>query len=47
MACGVPVVATTVGAVPTVIADEFNGLLVSPGNSQFLTLAMSRLLSNG
>ncbi len=47
MACGVPVVATTVGAVPTVIADEFNGLLVSPGNSQLLTLAMSRLLSNG
>ena len=46
MACGVPVVATTVGAVPTVISDEFNALLVQSGISEPLTLALNRLLSN-
>jgi len=46
MACGVPVVATAVGAVPNVIIDEVNGLLIQPGDAAPLTLALSRLLSN-
>ena len=46
MACGVPVVATSVGAIPNVVADEFNGLLVPPGETSPLALALSRLLSN-
>ena len=46
MACGVPVVATVVGAVPSVVTDEVNGLLIQPGESAPLTLALSRLLSN-
>ncbi len=46
MACGVPVVATAVGAVPNVITDEANGLLIQPGEASPLTLALSRLLSN-
>ncbi len=46
MACGVPVVATVVGAVPSVVRDEINGLLVLPGESVPLTLALVRLLSN-
>lgn len=46
MACGVPVVATAVGAVPNVIIDEVNGLLIQPGDAARLTLALSRLFSN-
>lgn len=46
MACGVPVVATSVGAVPTVITDEANGLLCTAGDPSVLTLALNRLLSN-
>ena len=46
MACGVPVVATAVGAVPTVISDESNGLLCAASEAASLTLAMNRLFSN-
>ena len=46
MACGVPVVATTVGAVPNVVTDDINGLLVEPGETAPLALALARLLSN-
>lgn len=46
MACGVPVVATSVGAVPSVVTDEMNGLLIPSGEATSLTLALSRLLSN-
>jgi len=46
MACGVPVVATAVGAVPSVVTDESNGLLCPAGDASSLTLAMNRLLSN-
>jgi serine/alanine adding enzyme len=46
MACGVPIVATAVGAVPNVIIDEVNGLLIQSGDAAPLTLALSRLLSN-
>ena len=46
MACGVPVVATTVGAVPSVVTDESNGLLCPASDASSLTLALNRLLSN-
>jgi glycosyltransferase involved in cell wall biosynthesis len=45
MACGVPVVGTTGGAVPEVIGtDGETGLLVPPGDVDALSLAMLRML---
>ena len=38
--------ATTVGAVPNVVTDDINGLLVEPGETAPLALALARLLSN-
>jgi FemAB-related protein (PEP-CTERM system-associated) len=46
MACGVPVVATAVGAIPSVVTDESNGLLCPASDASSLTLAFHRLLSN-
>jgi len=46
MASGRPVVATRVGAVPTLIQDGFNGLLVEAGEAGELAEAMVRLLRN-
>lgn len=47
MAAGCPVVATTVGAVPTVIRDDETGLLITPGDVGALAAAIDRLLSDG
>jgi glycosyltransferase involved in cell wall biosynthesis len=44
MACGVPVIATTGGALPEVIGDA--GLLVPPANSPALASAITSLLDN-
>lgn len=41
MACGLPVVATRVGALPEIV-NERNGLLVPPGNCQALADAMEQ-----
>ncbi|MDP9237751.1 MAG: glycosyltransferase family 4 protein [Chloroflexota bacterium] len=46
MACGVPVVATTAGAFPEVIADGETGLLVPPGDALALANAMEVLLGD-
>ncbi len=46
MACGLPVVATRVGALPRIITDGENGLLVEPGNVEELVRAMSRVLAD-
>jgi glycosyltransferase involved in cell wall biosynthesis len=46
MAASRPVVATRVGAIPTVIKDGENGLLVNPGDSEGLRDAIGRLLSD-
>ena len=44
MACGVPVISTTGGALPEVVGDA--GLLVQPANSAALAGAMRELLNN-
>ncbi|HKJ59844.1 MAG TPA: glycosyltransferase family 4 protein [Halobacteriales archaeon] len=44
MACGVPVVATTGGALPEVVGDA--GVLVPPGDVEALTRAMATLLAD-
>jgi glycosyltransferase involved in cell wall biosynthesis len=46
MACGLPVVATTVGAAPQMIEDGVDGLLVPPGDSDALGKALERLLED-
>jgi glycosyltransferase involved in cell wall biosynthesis len=43
MAAGLPVVATAVGGVPELIADQRTGLLVKPGDCHGLATAMLRL----
>ena len=43
---GVPVVATQVGGIPEVIIDGESGLLVDPGNSEALTMAITWLLDS-
>jgi glycosyltransferase involved in cell wall biosynthesis len=44
MASGLPVIATRVGAVPEVIEDGTNGILIDPGDPGALTRALKKLL---
>ena len=46
MALGKPVVATSVGGVPEIVADGETGLLVEPGNPQALAQAVLMLLAD-
>ncbi len=46
MAFGIPVVATTAGALPEVVEDGVTGLLVPSGDSGALAAAIKRLLNN-
>jgi glycosyltransferase involved in cell wall biosynthesis len=46
MASNLPVIASRVGDVPTVIRDGESGLLVSPGDVQALTTSLAQLASN-
>lgn len=45
-ATGTPVVGTTVGGIPEVVADEKTGLLVPPKNAPALATAMERVLKD-
>jgi len=44
-ALGIPVVASRIGALPELVQDGVNGLLVSPGDVRGLTRALRRLSS--
>ena len=47
MAAGKPIITSDIGAIPEIVRHEENGLLVSPGNVDELTGALSRLLGDG
>ena len=46
MAAGCAVVATSVGGIPDVVEDGFNGILVPAGDSQALERALARLIAD-
>lgn len=46
MACGKPVVATSVGGVPEVVENGITGLIVSPNNYRELAQSLKKLLEN-
>jgi len=46
MAAGCPVVATSVGAIPTVVRHELTGMLVAPGDVDALAATLDRVLSD-
>jgi glycosyltransferase involved in cell wall biosynthesis len=46
MACGLPVLATTVGAIPNMVTDGVNGILVAPGNVREIARALETFASD-
>ena len=46
LSCGVPVIATTVGAFPDMIQDGCTGKLVAPGDTDAMISAISRALAD-
>jgi glycosyltransferase involved in cell wall biosynthesis len=46
MACGTPVIGTTVGGIPDIIEDKVNGLLVPPGDSNAIADAILKILND-
>lgn len=46
MSYGLPVIATKVGAIPELVKDKVNGILVPPEDSRLLTAAISYLIEN-
>jgi glycosyltransferase involved in cell wall biosynthesis len=46
MACGLPVVTTRIDAIPELVADGDNGLLVAPGDPAALADALARLAAD-
>lgn len=46
MAAGLPVIATTVGAIPATVTHEMGGLLVEPGDADALSAAIRRLVDD-
>jgi len=46
MACGVPVVSTTVAGIPELVTHDYNGLLTAPHDIENVTSALAALLNN-
>jgi glycosyltransferase involved in cell wall biosynthesis len=46
LAAGLPVIATSVGGIPEVVQDTYNGFLISPGNILALAGALAKLGSD-
>lgn len=46
MSFGLPIVATRVGAIPELVKDDINGLLIQPADSPALSKAIGRLLNS-
>jgi glycosyltransferase involved in cell wall biosynthesis len=46
MRANLPIVATKVGGIPEIISNNYNGLLVEPGDSHKLAAAMMKLLND-
>jgi glycosyltransferase involved in cell wall biosynthesis len=46
LACGLCVVSTNVGGIPHLLRDEWDGLLVQPGDAKALGKAIRRILTN-
>jgi glycosyltransferase involved in cell wall biosynthesis len=46
LSAGLPVIATSVGGIPEVVRDNYNGLLVKPGDIEAISKALETLLVN-
>lgn len=46
MSYGIPVVATNVGGIPSIIKDNYNGFLIKPGDNSNLKECIIKLISN-
>jgi glycosyltransferase involved in cell wall biosynthesis len=46
MSFGLPVLSTTVGGIPEIVAHEHSGLLIAPGNHAELVAQLSRLIAD-
>jgi glycosyltransferase involved in cell wall biosynthesis len=46
MSCGLPVVSSRLSGIPELVADERNGLLVTPGSASELAEALRRLATD-
>lgn len=46
MACGLPVITTSVGGIPDIVADRCEGLMIKPGDIDALSAALARMIED-
>lgn len=46
MSYGIPVIATNVGGIPSILNDSQNGMLIKPGDKESMFSALSALIDN-